>query len=146
MKRSEKLINKLIAEVLNEYVILEKEGEEAAPANPFAAAASASDAAEEGGGEEAAGEEAGGEATAAGGDEKKDDKKKAEPEKGLTFNFDVSAVKKYNTAGFRNSSATAKKITKNGILATVQPDGVDILVGFDDITESVRQFFKTKNK
>ena len=134
MKRSEKLINKLIAEVLNEYVILE--------ANPFAAAAE-----KEAGAEEAGADAGGEEAPAAGGGEEKkeDDKKKAEPEKGLTFNFDVSAAKKYNTAGFRNSTATAKKITKNGILATVQPDGVDILVGFDDITENIKQFFN-KNK
>jgi hypothetical protein len=26
----------------------------------------------------------------------------------------------------------------------VQPDGVDILVGFDDITESAKKFFKVR--
>jgi hypothetical protein len=75
-----------------------------------------------------------------------DDKKSKEKKEddGLSFNFNVSGVKKYNTNSFRNSTAVAKKITKNGILATVQPDGVDILVGFDDITETANAFFKVK--
>ena len=148
MNRNQKLVNKLISEVLKEYVFLEAEGDEAGGGNPFAAAADA----EKGGGDAAAaaggGEaeaEAGAEAGAEGGEEeKKDDTKAAEQEKGLTFDFDVSSAKKYNTANFRNSTAVAKKITKNGILATVQPDGVDILVGFDDITEQAVSFFKKK--
>ena len=70
--------------------------------------------------------------------------KEKKEDDGLSFNFDVSGVKKYNTNSFRNSTAVAKKITKNGILATVQPDGVDILVGFDDITETANAFFKVK--
>lgn len=138
MNLHEKLINKLIAQVLEEYVILEAEGDEA-EGNPFAAAADAG----EGGDAAAAAADAGGE----GGEDKKEeegDKKAKEQEQGLTFDFDVSAVKKYNTAHFRNSTATAKKITKNGILATVQPDGVDVLVGFDDITENAKSFFKNK--
>lgn len=138
MNRNEKYINKLIAEVLKEYVILEAEGEEAeGGGNPFAPAG-AEGGAEGGDAEAGAAEDKGGE------EKKEDDKKGGEQEKALTFNFDVSAVKKYNTAGFRNSTAVAKKITKNGILATVQPDGVDILVGFDDITESAKKFFKVK--
>jgi hypothetical protein len=139
MKRNENPINKLISEILKEYIILEAEGDEAGggdEGNPFAAAADA-------------GGEGGDAAAAAGGagEEKKDeegDKKPKEQQDALTFSFDVSGVKKYNTAHFRNSQAVAKKITKNGILATVQPDGVDILVGFDDITESVNQFFKQR--
>ena len=142
MKRSEKIVNKLIAEILKEYVILEKEE---APANPFAAAgADAGGGGDAGGGEEAAADAG---AEDAGGDEKdkeEEDKKAKEQEQGLTFKFDVSGAKKYNTAHFRNSTAVAKKITKNGILATVQPDGVDILIGFDDITENVNRFFRKK--
>ena len=129
MNKADKLVLKLINEVLDEYIFeAEKEG------NPFAAPA-----ADAGGGDEEAG------ADAEGGEEEKDKEKKAAPaEDALSFKFDVSAAKKYNTANFRNDTAVAKKITKNGILATVQPDGTDILVGFDDITEVAKDFFKNK--
>lgn len=141
MIRKDKLISELITKVLDEYIFEAEEPKEAGGGNPFAAAG-----ADAGGGDAAAGGAEGeAEAGAEGGEEeKKDDTKAAEQEKGLTFDFDVSSAKKYNTANFRNSTAVAKKITKNGILATVQPDGVDILVGFDDITESAKDFFKNK--
>lgn len=131
MTKHSKLVSELISSVLSEYIFEEE--------NPFAAAA---DKEAEGG--DAAAEEA---PAADGGDAKKDEapkKKEGGDEKGLTFNFDVVGVKKYNKAHFLNSTAVANKITKDGILATVQPDGVDILVGFDDITESAKKFFKKK--
>jgi len=130
---SKRLINKLISEVLSEYVF-EAENEDSA--NPFAAAGDDA-AAEEGGAEE------GGDAKDAK-DEKDSEKKEGGEADALTFNFDIAGVKKYNKAHFLNSKAVAKKITKDGIIATVQPDGVDILVGFDDITESAKKFFKVK--
>ncbi len=138
MNKADKLVLKLINEVLDEYIFeAEEEG------NPFAAAADA------GGGDKGAdaGAEAGADAAAAdgGGEEEKDKEKKEAPaEDALSFKFDVSAAKKYNTSNFRNDTAVAKKITKNGILATVKPDDVDVLIGFDDITEQAKSFFKNK--
>ena len=129
---SRHLINKLISEILSEYIF---EAEEEAPTNPFASP-------------DAAGGEAAAEEPAAEGGDKEDEKDSEKKEGGetdaLTFNFDTSGVKKYNKAHFMNSKAVAKKITKDGIIATVEPDGVTILVGFDDITESARKFFKVK--
>ena len=131
MTKHSKLVSELISSILSEYIFEEE--------NPFAA-----DAEKEAEGGDAAAEEA---PAADGGDAKKDEapkKKEGGDEKGLTFNFDVVGVKKYNKTHFLNSTAVANKITKDGILATVQPDGVDILVGFDDITESAKKFFKKK--
>ena len=140
MSRKDKLISELISKVLDEYIFEAEEPKEAGGGNPFAAGGG--DAGADAGGAAAGGAE-GEEAEAAGGEEEKEKDKKPAEEKGLSFNFDVSAVKKYNTANFRNSKATAKKITKNGILATVEPDGVDVLIGFDDITENIKKFFKS---
>ena len=134
MNKADRLVLKLINEVLDEYIFeAEEEG------NPFAAAADA-------GGDKAADAAgaAGGDAAAEEGEEEKDKEKKPAEQDGLTFNFDVSAVKKYNNSGFRGDTAVAKKITKNGIMATVTPDEVDVLVGFDDITEQAKAFFKNK--
>jgi ribosomal protein L12E/L44/L45/RPP1/RPP2 len=131
-----KLVSELISKVLREYIF---EGEDSG--NPFAAAAD-SGKEEPTADEPAAEEPAADEEKAPAEDDKKPKEKKEDD--GLSFNFDVSGVKKYNTNSFRNSTAVAKKITKNGILATVQPDGVDILVGFDDITEIANAFFKVK--
>ena len=138
MKKADKLISELISKVLEEYIFEadEKAGDEG---NPFAAAEAGGDAA---GGEEAPAADAA--ADAGGGDKEEGGDKKPAAPAGLEFKFDVSAAKKYNTTSFRSDSAVAKKITKNGILATVQPDGTDILIGFDDITEIANNFFKNK--
>ena len=64
------------------------------------------------------------------------------PSKALSVNFDKSAVLRYNKASIEGNSAEAKQITPDGIVATVQPDGVDVLINFDDITESANGFFK----
>jgi len=133
---SKHLINKLISEILNEYVF---EAEEKAPTNPFAAPGA------DAGGDAAAADEA--EPAADGADakdEKDTEKKEGGGEDALSFSFDIDGVKRYNKAHFINSKAVAKKITKDGIIATVEPDGVNILVGFDDITESAKKFFKVK--
>lgn len=134
MNKADKLILRIINEVLDEYIF---EAEAEAEANPFAAA-------DAGGGDKEA--DAGADAgAAAGGEEEKDKEKKDAPaEDALSFKFDISAAKKYNTVNFRNDTAVAKKITKNGILATVKPDDVDVLIGFDDITEQAKSFFKNK--
>lgn len=112
----------------------EKGGAEKADANPFAAG---------GGDEEAGGEEK--DAEAEGGEEKDADKKaKPEEPKGVPIKFDISGVKKYNKAGFTSDKGIVKSISKKGIIVTTQPDGVDILVNFDDISEHVNKFFKKK--
>ena len=131
---SKHLINKLISEILNEYVF---EAEEKGGENPFAAKGDA-------GGDTAAAAEAEPAEDGADAKDEKDTKKKEGGSDALSFNFDIDGVKKYNKAHFLNSKAVAKKITKDGIVATVEPDGVDILVGFDDITESAKKFFKVK--
>ena len=132
---SKRLVSKLISEILNEYIF---EAEEKTPTNPFASAGGDT-ASKDAGGDAAAAEE-----PAADEKDKKDTEKKEGGESGLSFNFDIDGVKKYNKAHFLNSKAVAKKITKDGIIATVEPDGVNILVGFDDITESAKKFFKVK--
>ena len=138
MKKADKLISELISKILEDYIFEaeEKAADDKGGGNPFAAAGAE-------GGDAAGGEEAPADDAAADDKEEGGDKKPAAPA-GLEFKFDVSAAKKYNTASFRSDSAVAKKITKNGILATVQPDGVDVLIGFDDITESAKDFFKNK--
>lgn len=137
MSKADRLISELISKVLEEYIFeADEKAADAGGGNPFAKAGAE-------GGDAAAGAEEAPAADAEGGEEEGDKKKPAE-DAGLTFKFDVSGVKKYNTASFRSDTAVAKKITKNGILATVQPDGTDILVGFDDITEVAKDFFKNK--
>jgi hypothetical protein len=131
MTKHSKLVSELISSVLSEYIFEEE--------NPFAAAAD-----KEAAGDKASAEEAPADADADAEKEEAPKKKEGGDEDALAFNFDITGVKKYNTAQFLNGRAVAKKITKDGILATVQPDGVDILVGFDDITESAKKFFKSK--
>ena len=121
---------KLLAEILSEYDLFEKEGEKGGgeEANPFAAA--------EAGGEEKA-DDAGADAGGGEGEKEKEDKEtKAPAEDPLAFNFNRSAVKKYNDKAFAGNTAVPKKITKDGIIATVKPDEVDILINFNHIVES----------
>lgn len=107
----------------------EEGGEE--DANPFAAAA------EEGGDEEEAPAEEGGE---------EKDKKEAKPEApaGIPIKFNIGKVKQYNKANFLSDQGIVKSIDKRGIVVTTQPDGVDVLVNFSDISENVKKFFKNK--
>jgi len=100
--------------------------------NPFAAA-------EDGGGEgeeEAPAEE----------EEPAADKKQTKPEEpaGIPLKFNISKVKRYNTADFLSDQGVVKSIDKKGIIVTTQPDGVDVLVNFSDISERVKKFFKNK--
>jgi hypothetical protein len=145
MKYDKKYLREYISKIVKQYLAEAEEEEPAADAggeegggaeeNPFAAA----------GGDEEGGEEAGGE-DKKGGEEKGEEGGKggvAKPNE-LEFGFNVSAVKKYNKGMFISNRAVPKKITKQGIVATVQPDGVDILIGFDDITEITNRFFKNK--
>jgi hypothetical protein len=140
MRSNKKAIREYISKLVKQY-IAEAEKEEA-PAddaaeegddNPFAAAGGE----EEGGGEEAAADDKGG-------DEK--DKKEAKPEQpaGIPIKFNVSSVKKYNKMPFTSDSGVVKSIDKRGIIVTTQPDGVDVLVNFSDISENVKKFFKHK--
>ena len=109
----------LLAEILSEYQILAEE-------NPFATAAEKADA---GGGdtEKPA-------ADASGEDKAKDDKKEkpAEPA-GLTVEFNVAMVKKYNDKAFRSNKGEVKAINKNGLEVAVD-NNETVHVNFQDIT------------
>lgn len=63
---------------------------------------------------------------------------------GVPIKFNIDKVKRYNSGKFLSDTGTVKSITKKGIIVTTQPDGVDILVNFDDISENVKRFFKSK--
>jgi hypothetical protein len=106
----------------------EEGGEE--EANPFAAAA------DDKGGEE--------EEAPADGKEEKDTKAKPETPAGIPIKFNISKVKQYNKANFLSDEGTVKSIDKRGIVVTTQPDDVDVLVNFSDISENVKRFFKNR--
>lgn len=74
------------------------------------------------------------------------DKKEAKPGEpaGIPIKFNLSKVKKYNTAKFLSDSGIVKSIDKKGIIVTTQPDQVDVLVNFDDISENAKSFFKNR--
>lgn len=114
--------------------LLEQEEEEEGDANPFAGGndKGGEDAAEEEGGEEAAADKGGEEGA------EKDGEEEADPEMpkkdDITVNFNIGRVKRYNDdKRFRGSQGVVKKVTKDGMMLTVVPDGVDIFVNFDDI-------------
>lgn len=114
--------------------LLEQEEEEEGDANPFAGGddKGGEDAAEEAGGEEAAADKGGEEGA------EKDGEEEADPEMpkkdDITVNFNIGRVKRYNDdKRFRGSQGVVKKVTKDGMMLTVVPDGVDIFVNFDDI-------------
>ncbi len=148
MKSNKTLLKEYIRKIVGKYLREAEEekaddagGEEKADTNPFAAGGAEEGddkAAEEEG--DAAAEDEGAES------EEKDTEKKAKPEepKGIPIKFDISGVKKYNKAGFTSDKGIVKSISKKGIIVTTQPDGVDILVNFDDITEQATKFFKRK--
>lgn len=133
MKSTKKVNWNRISKSFKQYL---KEAEEEAPpaeeegeANPFAAAAD--DKGEEAPAADAKGKE--GEAAPA-----------AAKPAGIPIKFDINKVKRYNTANFLSDTGVIKSIDKKGIVVTTQPDQVDILVSFDDISESVKKFFKNK--
>ena len=79
-------------------------------------------------------------------DKSEDSKDKASTEKpaGIPIKFNIGKVKQYNTAKFLSDTGIVKSINKDGVVVTTQPDQVDVLVNFDDISESVKRFFKPK--
>tara|TARA_R110000868_G_scaffold82311_1_gene232504 strand:- start:1418 stop:1819 length:402 start_codon:yes stop_codon:yes gene_type:complete len=132
MKSTKKVNWNRISKSFKQYL---KEAEEEAPAeeegeaNPFAAAAD--DKGEEAPADDA--EEKEGETAPA-----------AEKPAGIPIKFDINKVKRYNTGKFLSDTGVVKSIDKKGIIVTTQPDQVDVLVNFDDISESVKRFFKSK--
>ena len=131
MKSDKKSLREFIAKAVRDY-LAEAEKEEKADAgeeNPFASA--------EGGEAEEGGE-------AAGGKEDKKDNKDATSEEpaGIPLKFNIDKVKRYNKASFLSDKGVVKSIDKRGIVVTTQPDGVDVLVNFSDISEQVKKFFK----
>lgn len=134
MKSDKKLLREFITRVVKNY-LAEAEKEEKADAggeaeeNPFASA-------------EEEGAEEGGEA-AGGKEDKKDDKgATSEEPAGIPLKFNIDKVKRYNKANFLSDKGVVKSIDKRGIVVTTQPDGVDVLVNFSDISEQVKKFFK----
>lgn len=149
MKSNKNILKEYIRRIVSKYLreaeeekADDKGGEEAADTNPFAAGGG--EEGEEPAADDKGGEEEGGDAEG----EEKDTEKKAKPEepKGIPIKFDISGVKKYNKAGFTSDKGIVKSISKKGIIVTTQPDGVDILVNFDDISEQVKKFFKKDEK
>jgi len=137
MKSDNKKLREYISRYVKRYLA---EAEEEKPAD---------DAKEEAPAEEeenpfAAGDEGGDEGgDAKGGDEKGGEKKPEQPT-GIPLQFDISKVKQYNKSNFLSDKGVVKSIDKRGIVVTTQPDNVDVLVNFDDITENVKTFFKKK--
>lgn len=141
MKSNKKTIQEYIRKIVKSYLAEEEKegGEEGGGENPFDAG---DEGGEEGGGEAAGGiapDPAGGEEGEEG--EKTDSKKGGQPQ-GVPVKFDVNKVKKYNSAKFLGDEGVLKSISKKGLVVTVQPDNVDVLVNFDDISEQVKKFFK----
>ena len=124
MKLNKKQLQELVRKIAKSYII---EAEE--EADPFAAAAE--------GGPDAAGKA---------GEEDAKDAKDAKPEApaGVPIKFNISGVKKYNDVPFTGDSGVVKSISKDGVVVTVKPDEADVLVNFNDISESVKNFFKQK--
>lgn len=145
MKISKKYIRDLIRVALREAEEKadaggeeEKGGKEE---NPFAG--SEDSAGEESGGGDQGGEEADAAGAEEGGEEETKDAAAPDP-KDLTINFNLSRVKRYNDPGFTSNTGIVKKVTKDGLVVTTQPEGMDILVNFDDITEVAKKFFKNR--
>jgi len=126
MKLNKKQIQEFVRKVVTSYIREAEEKEE----NPFGATE------DEGGEDAAAGDDKG--------EEEKDTKAKSQEPAGVPVKFNVSAVKKYNDAGFVSDQGVVKSISKDGVVVTTQPDGVDVLVNFNDISENVNKFFKNK--
>ena len=115
--------------------LLEQEEEEGGDANPFAGGGDegGEDKAEDEGGEEAAADEGGEDGGEEGGEEKEADPEMPKKDD-ITVDFNIGRVKRYNDdKRFRGSQGVVKKVTKDGMMLTVIPDGVDIFVNFDDI-------------
>lgn len=141
MKSDNRKLREYISSYIKKFIA---EAEEEAPADDAAAA--------DAGGDEENPFEAG-EAAGEGGDEGGDAKgggkegeagKGGQKSTGIPIQFDISKVKRYNKSNFLSNSGVVKSIDKKGMVVTTQPDNVDVLVNFDDITENVKKFFKTK--
>ena len=136
MKLGKLLVEQLVRKALKSYVF-EAEEKEEAPAEETPKDDASKDTEEE---NPFAGSED------SGGDEAEKDDAKEEPAKpaGIPLKFNMSAVKKYNDAEFLSDTGVVKSIDKRGIVVTTQPDQVDVLVNFNDISENVKQFFKNR--
>lgn len=133
MKSGKKITKEYVRSLIKTYLLEaekeEKPADDAGEENPFAAAG-------EEGGEKKDEEE--------GNEKEEKPKKPAEEPAGIPVSFNISKVKQYNKANFLSNSGIVKSIDKRGIVVTTQPDGVDVLVNFSDISESVKAFFKNK--
>jgi len=67
------------------------------------------------------------------------------PKSDLDISFNAASAKKYNpNAKFLSSKGVVKSVSKKGVIVTTKPDDVDVLVNFNDISENVKRFFKSK--
>ena len=66
---------------------------------------------------------------------------------GVPIKFNLGKVKNYNpNAKFLSDAGVVKSVNKKGIIVTTQPDQVDVLVNFDDISENIKRFFNATKK
>jgi len=137
MKLNRKSLKELVTKLVKSYVLVEAE-----EANPFAAKEEEPAAKEE----KPAAEE---EPAAAGATPPAPAAAPAAPatppKSDLDISFNAASAKKYNpNAKFLSSKGVVKSVSKKGVIVTTKPDDVDVLVNFNDISENVKRFFKTK--
>jgi len=68
-------------------------------------------------------------------DEEGQDQSATPDPKDLTINFNGTRVRQYNKVLFKSNTGLVKRVTKDGLVVTVQPDQVDVFVNFADIVE-----------
>jgi len=137
MKLNRKSLKELVTKLVKSYVLVEAE-----EANPFAAKEEEPAAKEE----KPAAEE---EPAAAGATPPAPAAAPAAPatppKSDLDISFNAASAKKYNpNAKFLSSKGVVKSVSKKGVIVTTKPDDVDVLVNFNDISENVKRFFKSK--
>ena len=136
MKLNRKSLKELVTKLVKSYVLVEAE-----EANPFAAAGEEKPAEEE--------KPAAEEPAAAGATPPAPAAAPAAPatppKSDLDISFNAASAKKYNpNAKFLSSKGVVKSVSKKGVIVTTKPDDVDVLVNFNDISENVKRFFKSK--
>jgi len=146
MKLNRKSLKELVTKLVKSYVLVEAEeanpfaAKEEEPAADAAAAAPATPPATP----PAAGATPPATPPAAGATPPAADAATA-PKSDLDISFNAASAKKYNpNAKFLSSKGVVKSVSKKGVIVTTKPDDVDVLVNFNDISENVKRFFKSK--
>ena len=135
MKLNRKSLKELVTKLVKSYVLVEAE-----EANPFAAKEEKPAEEEKPAAEEPAAAGATPPAPAAA-----PSAPATPPKSDLDISFNAASAKKYNpNAKFLSSKGVVKSVSKKGVIVTTKPDDVDVLVNFNEISENVKRFFKTK--